>query len=51
MFSRSVIDESRSIIVVFKVMLQLMVSFTIIIYDHHILIVQATGANVLKEAN
>jgi hypothetical protein len=36
MFSRSVIDDSR-------VMLQLVMSFLIVIYDRHIFIVQATG--------
>jgi hypothetical protein len=49
MFSRSLIDGSRSIIVNsrstiddHRVMLQLVVQFTIVIYDIQIFIVQAT---------
>jgi hypothetical protein len=40
---RSVIDNSRSINDDSRVMLQLVATFTIIIYDHHIFIVQVTG--------
>jgi hypothetical protein len=41
MFSRSITDDSKSIIDNSRVMLQLVASFGIIIYDH-IFIVQAT---------
>jgi hypothetical protein len=41
------IDESRRVIDNSRVMLQLVVSFTIVIYDHHIFIVQAT-CNLLQ---
>jgi len=41
MFSRSIIDNSKSIIESSRVMLQLLVSFMIVSYDHHIL--QARG--------
>ncbi len=46
MFPRSIIDgydDSRSIIDNYRVMLQLVASFMIIIYDRHIFIAQATG--------
>ncbi len=41
--SRSIIDNSRSVIDDSSVMLQLVASFTIVIYNHHSFIVQATG--------
>jgi hypothetical protein len=43
MFSRSIIDNSKSIIESSRVMLQLLVSFTIVTYDYHIFVAQATG--------
>ncbi len=46
--SRSVIDNSRSVIDDSRVMLQLVTSFTIVIYDHHIFIAQATGLKVIN---
>jgi hypothetical protein len=42
MISTSVIDHSRSVIYDSRVMLQLVASFTIVIYDCHIFIAQAT---------
>ncbi len=55
MLSRSIIDDSRSITGDSKcamdksrVMVQLVASFTIVIYDCHIFIAQATGANAEK---
>jgi hypothetical protein len=42
MFSKSVIGNSMNIIDDSRVMLQLVASFMIIIYDRHIFIVQAT---------
>jgi len=36
MFSRSIIDYSESLIDDSRVMLQLVASFTIAIYDHHV---------------
>jgi hypothetical protein len=42
MFSGIIIDDSRSVIDDYIVMLQLVVSFTIIIYDCHIFIILAT---------
>jgi hypothetical protein len=45
---RSVIDNSRSVIDDSRVMLQLVTSFTIVIYDHHIFIAQATGLKVIN---
>jgi len=42
MFSLGVINDSRSIIDNSRVMPQLVASFTIIFYDHHIFIAQAT---------
>jgi hypothetical protein len=45
--SRSISDDSRSISDDFRVKLQLVTSFIIVIYDHHIFIVQATGDNVV----
>jgi hypothetical protein len=44
-YSRSIIKNSISVIDHSRVMLQLAVSFIIIIYEHHIVIVQATGVN------
>jgi hypothetical protein len=41
--SRSIIGNSRSIIDDSRVMFQLVATFTIVIYDHHIFIVQVTG--------
>ncbi len=41
--SGSIIDDSGSIIDDSIVMLQLVTSFTIVIYNHHIFIVQDTG--------
>ncbi len=41
MFSRSAIDNSRSIIDDSEVTLQLVASFMIVIYNHHIFTVQA----------
>jgi hypothetical protein len=43
MLPRSVIDDSRSIIDESRVMLQLLVSLTIVIYNCHIFMVQANG--------
>ncbi len=43
MFSKSVIDASRSITDDSRVMLQLVASLMIDIYDHHIFIALATG--------
>jgi len=43
MFSRDIIGDSRSIIDNARVKLQLVASFTIINYDHHIFIGQATS--------
>ncbi len=44
-YSRSIIENARSVIDHSRVMLQLAVSFTIIIYEHHIIIVQAPDVN------
>ncbi len=44
MFSISIIDDSRSIIDKSRVTFQLVASITIVIYDCHILTVQATRA-------
>jgi hypothetical protein len=41
--SRSIIDDSRSIIDDSRVTLQLVASFTIVLYNHEIFIAQATG--------
>jgi len=42
-FSRRIIDDSRSLIDDYRVPLQLVASFTIVINDDHILIVQTTA--------
>ncbi len=44
-YSRSIIDNARSVIDHSRVMLQLAVSFIIIIYEQNIVIVQATDVN------
>jgi hypothetical protein len=49
MFSRSAIDNSRSIIDGFLVMFQLVMSFALVIYDCHIFIVQAIGEGIKLE--
>jgi hypothetical protein len=41
--SRGIIEDSRGITDDSRTILQLVASFTIVIYDHHILKVQATG--------
>jgi hypothetical protein len=41
--SRSVIEDARSVIDDSRVRLQIIASFMVVIYDHHILILQATG--------
>jgi hypothetical protein len=46
MFSRSMIDDSRIVFDDPSVVLQVVASFVIIIYDH-ILIVQATGEHLI----
>jgi hypothetical protein len=51
MLSRCIIDDSRSTIYNSRVLLQLVVSFTIVIYDCYILIVQATALEDLKTVN
>ena len=43
MLSRSIVDDSWSVIHNSRVILQLWASFTIIIYDHQIFIVKANG--------
>jgi hypothetical protein len=48
MLSRSIIEDSRSIIDNSRVILLLVVSFSIIIHDHHILIVRITAENGAK---
>jgi hypothetical protein len=48
MFSRRIIGGSRSIIDNSRVMLQHVVSFTIVIYNYHIFIVQVTALEDLK---
>jgi hypothetical protein len=45
MFSRSIIDDYLTVIDSSTVMLQLVASFMIVIYDHHIFKIKATGAN------
>jgi hypothetical protein len=47
MFSRSIIDESRSKIDASMVTFQLVASFTIDIYNHDIFIAQDTGKRVI----
>jgi hypothetical protein len=48
MFSRSVIDNSRNVIDDSRVILQLVASFTIIIYACQFFIAQATGVGIIK---
>jgi hypothetical protein len=50
MFSRSIIDDSRSIIDDSIVMLLLVASFIIVIYDHHVFIAQATAFVLLAQS-
>ncbi len=49
--SRSIIDDSRSRIDNSRVMLQLVASFTMVIYDHHIFIVQTIGERKWHQFN
>jgi hypothetical protein len=42
--SMTVIDDSRTVIDDSRVMLQRVASFRIVIYDHHVFIVQDTGS-------
>jgi hypothetical protein len=50
MFSRSIINNSRRSIDDSRVMFQLVAPFMIVTYDHHILIIQATGVLNLSAA-